>query len=219
MSYAPGSRLASRSPADIRRLGVPCGADRSRIRPARDTDTRPTWSTGGRPGRWTGRRQRPGPDRAFGPARRSGPLPRAPRRLQRRARRHSPPPGGDRRVRFEDPRASSDAARLHAPGLLHRSQVSRALSPPRPGQHEHRMDAAGARANHHRQPARRKKRGIWRAQSPVLPIQRSDGTIALRLIPNGVGHDDAIVADRLSMIAYGRQFVGTASMIPIQTTW
>ena len=41
------------------------------------------------------------------------------------------------------------------PGLHRRPQVCRALSPARPGQHQHRMDAAGPRSDHHRQPAGR----------------------------------------------------------------
>jgi hypothetical protein len=41
------------------------------------------------------------------------------------------------------------------PGLHPRRQVSPALSPARPGQHQHRMDAAGPRSDHHRQPSGR----------------------------------------------------------------
>ena len=59
--------------------------------------------------------------------------------------------------RLQDTRAAPHATGLHPPGLHHRPQVSRAVSPARPGQHQHRMDAAGSRADHHRQPAGRKK--------------------------------------------------------------
>ena len=94
------------------------------------------------------------------PARRDG----KPRRLsgsgrgiQCRARKHSARRSEGRGVRLQNARAAPDAAGLHPAGLHPRPQVSGALSPARPGQHQHRMDAAGPRSDHHRQPAGRKQ--------------------------------------------------------------